>query len=234
MVYLQIGIEGKLKQLGSGKTAFLTGLGYRAYKRGYTIASNYHLNFDYIAVSTVEQLNALRDVVFLGDELWSWVRSRKGSSDLNLVVDNILLSARKRRCSVYYTQQMDTLIARSMREITPEWVETWVYGRLPRNLPSGLPAYKFVYGHFLKTGLKLRFDLPYIGSMFDTTEEVQALIKDDEFYRSKTIDLRSNSFFMKMTNVKAKIQFIINNFRMIERDAYLLLEYVASDKFRCV
>jgi len=230
---LTIGIEGREKQLGTGKTAFLVGLGYRAYCDGVRVASNFHLKFDYIPVSSVQQLNLLEDCLVLLDEGWSWIRSRSGGSDLNMVMNNILLSSRKRNCSIYYTQQVDTLMDRPVREITAEWIETYVSDRVYPNLDSGLPRYRFVTGHYLRTNLKLRFAFVDIGDLYDTTEEVARVVKDTDYYKQDILSLRSDDLFMEMMDVNDRvgmIQHIRNNFPVIRDDAIYMIALVRSKK----
>lgn len=107
-------------QLGAGKTLAMTHLvsyNYTILKKA--IYSNYHLKrIPYTPVTTLEQIDDMRDGVFAGDELWSWVDSRASRTKANRMVAKIALVARKRGVDIFYTTQSFHQMEKRIRDIT--------------------------------------------------------------------------------------------------------------------
>jgi len=104
--------------LGSGKTLALTYLAYRNLMKGLKIYANYHLKFPHEYVSTVKQLDKMKNGFFAGDELWSWLDSRVSTSKRNRAINKILLSSRKRGIHFAYTTQSFNQTDIRIRKIT--------------------------------------------------------------------------------------------------------------------
>ena len=81
-----IGIFGKK---GSGKTMYMSYLGFCAQQEGYTIYSNYSLNYPHIRIRTMEDFNLIfkedpvQKKILLLDDGERWLNSRVSSSKIN-------------------------------------------------------------------------------------------------------------------------------------------------------
>jgi len=107
-------------QLGTGKTLGMTNMvSYNYAVLGKTIYSNYHLKrIPYVPVTSLDQINEMRDGVFAADELWSWVDSRTTKTKRNQMIAKIALVARKRGVDIFYTTQNFHQIEKRIRDIT--------------------------------------------------------------------------------------------------------------------
>lgn len=97
-------------ELGSGKTLALTYFAWRNWKRKKRkVYANYKLAFPYIPVRDIEDLINMggleEEVFFAGDELWLWVDCRTSISVKNRLVNQILLSSRKKNIHIAFTAQ---------------------------------------------------------------------------------------------------------------------------------
>ena len=72
-------------QLGSGKTLAMTHMAsYNYAVMAKTIYSNYHLKrIPYVPITSLEQIELMKDGVFVADEFWSWVDSRTTKTKRN-------------------------------------------------------------------------------------------------------------------------------------------------------
>jgi len=116
--------------MGSGKTLTLTLLGYLHYLNGERIYSNYKVNYPHVPIRKPEEIEKIKNGVFLGDELWAWLDSRSSPSKINKTISKILLKSRKRGYSIYHTAQFfmqpekrlrehsDKIIVQSFNELT--------------------------------------------------------------------------------------------------------------------
>ena len=199
---------------GSGKTTLLTALGYRAWKQGKKIYSTYHVDFtgeeprDYYPIGCLGDIDNMKGgphgAVWLADELYQWLFSRSSQSEINKQITMILMVARKRGISIYYTSHHPMHIDVMLRRITNRWI-------IPQMLPIITPNYGKIKQKATQLGIDPRvlyrekqdeirqhpeywtinFDvfndieqyigtrklknLPFIFTMFDTTEEVNPL-----------------------------------------------------------
>ena len=62
---------------GCGKTMVMSAIGLAHVLKGEKIYANYHLNYPYIPVRNMKDLYDMKDGLFLADELWRWLFSRR-------------------------------------------------------------------------------------------------------------------------------------------------------------
>lgn len=202
---------------GCGKTTALTNIGWIAYHSGKKLYSSYHVNFsgqtdptikDYIPVATMDDIKYMkggpRGGVWLADELYQWLFSRSSSSDINKSLSLVLMVARKRNISIYYTchhlMHVDVMLRRvSTGYIVPQILPVRqvsysrvvdiaqkkkcdphvLYKQYIKELKKHPECWKIVCDVYDDYGrqtnqYELR-DIPFWGNMFDTTEEVSPL-----------------------------------------------------------
>lgn len=109
-----IGIQGGL---GTGKTLLLTRYLLNDFKKGYTIFSNYHLNYiDYTLFEVTDFLEnekenkSLRDMTIGIDELTVFTDCRLSMAKRNILFSYLVLQSRKRSVDIYYTTQNFSMI----------------------------------------------------------------------------------------------------------------------------
>ena len=103
--------------LGSGKTLFMTLLGYICYKKGYLIMSNYHLNFPYQPIN-LKDLESIQKCCILIDEMHIFVDSRSSMKDFNKKFSYFILQSRKRQTNLIYTTQYRQSVDKRVRNLT--------------------------------------------------------------------------------------------------------------------
>ena len=116
-------IVGVFGLQGTGKTMLMTALGLIAHKQKVPIYSNYHLEYPYIPIDSLEDINQIHDGVFLADELWLWCFSRSSMNKLNQDLIKIVMLNRKRNVTIIYTTQNIIQVDKLLRMVTNTWVE---------------------------------------------------------------------------------------------------------------
>ena len=104
--------------MGTGKTLTLTALGYYLHQIGFDIYSNYPVNYEHQAIITPNEIEGIKNGIFLGDELWAWMDSRVSASKKNKAISGILLKSRKRGFHVLHTAQFFSQPDKRLREHT--------------------------------------------------------------------------------------------------------------------
>jgi hypothetical protein len=108
--------------LGCGKTLTLTYLGlksYFSYGGDVKLFANFHLfGVPFYYVKNIEEIEGMKEGIFLGDELWLWLDSRASSSKKNRAIAMILAKSRKRNVEIFYTTQDFSQIDKRIRKIT--------------------------------------------------------------------------------------------------------------------
>jgi hypothetical protein len=160
-----LGICGNL---GSGKTCTLTFLGTYFYKRGHNIFANYHLKFKYTPINSLEDIDNVKQGIFLGDELWGWIDARASISEKNKQIAKILLRSRKRGVDIFYTAQHFKQMDVRVRRITDMLL-------FPELYPTGKCVIKFfnVFGDRVRR--PIAYNANKIFNLYDTTEEVKEI-----------------------------------------------------------
>ena len=114
MTLFQNKIAGISGSQGTGKSTGLALIGYIAYLQGMKIYSSMHVDYshnpevkDYYPIGSLEDIKYMRGgphgAVWLADELYRWLFSRKSQSWINDQINMILMVARKRGISIFYT-----------------------------------------------------------------------------------------------------------------------------------
>lgn len=120
MVWL--GVTAIVGELGTGKTLLLTYFGWKAYKKGLTVYSNYWVAYPHVKIVHPLEIEKISEGIFLADELWTWVDSRCSISEQNRFLSKILLKTRKKRIILMYTAQNLSQIDLRIRNITNWYV----------------------------------------------------------------------------------------------------------------
>lgn len=115
--------------MGSGKTLSMVRLAYSLYLKGYTIYSNFHLNFpfEYFTLHDImnyaENSTNFVNTVFLIDEAHIFVDARRSSSSRNLAISYFILQTRKQNVWLFFTTQYYHQVEKRLRASTNAFVE---------------------------------------------------------------------------------------------------------------
>ena len=158
----------------SGKTLSLTYLAFRNYLNGVKIYANYHLNFPFTYVTTIEQIDEMKEGFFAGDELWLWIDSRASQSRKNKIISSILLKSRKRNVNFSYTTQSFMQVDKRIRNVT-DFVAT------PMLSPDErwCRIMFFSYPSYSKARI-VKFRTAPVFELYDTREEIAPLQDTEE------------------------------------------------------
>jgi len=103
---------------------------YKKYKEGYTVYSNYHLNFPHINYTVddlmvfAEQGQYFGNAIFLIDEIHIWFDSRCSGKKRNRIFSYFLNQSSKNDIDIYYTSQYSRQVEVRMRLNTEIVVES--------------------------------------------------------------------------------------------------------------
>lgn len=215
--------------LGTGKTGALAYLAFLAkFKHHETVYSNFNLAFGDHLISSISQLDGIRNGRVFLDELWLWCWARKSMDNLNETIIKIITDFRKRNVDLYFSQHIATSTDVFIRELVDDWFEPNL------SMPVGLmpDGYKTRYakGHlaFLNTGKKYWYNMLIIGQLFNTNEEVQDLQKDFATYLPIVNALLVDSDFKLMKKLSSKRQYIRDNYRVSRDQADIIDDIIAS------
>lgn len=161
-----IGIYG---DLGSGKTLFMTLLGYILYNKGYNIMANYHLNFPYQPIN-LQKIEELNKCAILIDELHIFIDSRRSMSKFNQKFSYFILQTRKRGIIFIYTSQFKRSVDLRIRDITDISILA------DKNKKNGKVYYTY-YIHSAKPRLiKINEDeIKFVYDLYDTNQIIQPI-----------------------------------------------------------
>jgi hypothetical protein len=158
--------------LGAGKTLTLTFLGYQLWKfYGAEIYSNYNLAFPHKRIANIKELEKAGGGVFLADELWLWLDSRKYVSSPSEQINEILIKSRKRGFDIIYTEQFFKQIDLRLRRVT----DMFIMPELSEK--TGVCRVHYYNVFFERTRPPLLYDAKKIFPLYDTNEEIE---KTDE------------------------------------------------------
>lgn len=180
--------------IGSGKTTFLTLWTYLYGMSGYTIYSNYNIQYKTqfgVPVKVpfeVRNISAIRDFsdistpknFFALDELWLTADSRRSSSFISSLASTKLLQSRKKKADAGITTQSLGQLDKRIRDITSIIYEPEIILRDPNN---GKPLALKVYFYTWEEPETKKFCLPLIGyrggisipDSYDTYEIVESM-----------------------------------------------------------
>lgn len=169
---------------GSGKTMLMTFFGRQEHLKGRTVYSNYHLkNIPYEPISTLEDIDKIRDGVFLADELWLWLFNRCSMTKLNQELMKLVMLNRKRDLDIYYTAQLSRTVDVLLREVTNYWLYPSI---IPVTInDTNKISFRLQFATFDIIGRHdtikiLKSPLNYLGSFYDTKEEIGSLSKGED------------------------------------------------------
>jgi len=115
-------ILGIFGELGSGKTLFLTIMGYKYHKKGYKVYSNYKTTFSELIDYSKIVHYKLDNCVLLLDEAHTFFDSRESMSEVNRLLSYFFTQSRKRRTHIFYTSQLASAVDKRLRRITDIYV----------------------------------------------------------------------------------------------------------------
>ena len=160
MIYGLVGLPG------SGKTLFLTVLGYIAYRKGYTVMSNFKLKFRHERID-LEKLARfqIQNVFLLLDEIYQLVDSRRSLSLVNQALSYLILQSRKRNFHLAYSAQILGMADLRIRAITNYRI----------HCVNEVENRRFKYIFLPNAGKYFIYELPYSKAayfvkLFDTSE----------------------------------------------------------------
>lgn len=121
-------IIGFIGKMGSGKTISMTREAFKYHLKGYSVISNFHLNFPHQEIEfeklyeMAEAQEQLENVVILLDEIHIILDSRSGMSKTSKVMSFWLNQTRKMRVKMFYTTQYLHQIDKRLRSGTDLFV----------------------------------------------------------------------------------------------------------------
>ena len=179
------GIIGKPR---TGKTLYLTMIGYFDYLAGRKIFSNYTLSFphkrydleDLLSISSMEMEFSPKTVLM--QEASKWFDSRRSGRNENVLLSSFTGQSGKRDIDIYYDDQFMTRIDRGLRDITDiSFISNCV--KTPDKRPL-LFEYEQYTGYFaFPLNKTFRFPSVYMEQfyeMYNTREPTMPLIKNEE------------------------------------------------------
>ncbi|MCJ7571922.1 MAG: hypothetical protein MUO82_08615 [Candidatus Thermoplasmatota archaeon] len=173
---------------GSGKIMLMTILGRLEQEKGRTIYANYHLkNIPYEPINTFEDIEKIRNGVFLADELWLWIFARSSMSKINQELTKIVMLNRKRDIDIYYTAQLSREVDVLLRNVTTYFVYPVIkpYTMVNNRDNSKKDVFRLCYRYYDLVGnhspnITCIEPLNVLGSYYDTKEEIGSLKKTEE------------------------------------------------------
>ena len=209
---------------GSGKTLFLTLLGYREHQKKVKIYSNYKLEFEHELIDLDFVMALTRDnteitnCVMLIDEVYTWLESRgSGQDEVNKALSYFIMQSRKRKVLFIYTSQLGSMVDLRFRHLADYYIVCDCQTYL------GKPVV-FEYTLIKKGKIPKTVYLPVkkaerFWNLYDTSEIID--VSQKENYKSgKTIsdiqlvynELKSKSIYQKM-NQQESIEMMRNTYR---------------------
>jgi hypothetical protein len=212
------GVTAIVGELGSGKTLVLTLLGYKAYKLGYKVFSNYWVAFPHVKVINPLDIEKIREGIFLADELWVWVDSRLSGSEQNQFLSKILLKTRKKKIILMYTAQNLSQIDLRIRNIT-NWYIFPIYDIYTKYCKYYVTD---IAGNVI---LKRKF---YAPPLFKIYNSYNGLYEEEEKEEEDFLEiLRQDTILGKLRTKKAKIGYLKKKYKLKEDIAYFYLELLS-------
>lgn len=109
---------------GCGKTMVMTALGFSEWVyHNKKIYSNYHVNYAYEPIVSYDDLDKMRDGLFLADELWRWLLSRRSMRKDNIaILCDIVENLRKRNMDMIFSTHHPMHIDPMVRRVTTNYM----------------------------------------------------------------------------------------------------------------
>ena len=178
-------IIGILGLQGEGKTTLSTYIATQKHKQGKKIYCNYALKkIPFTPIGSLEDIAKVRHGVLILDEIWLWIFSRTSMSKINQEIMKIIMLNRKRGVDIVYTAQLERTVDVILREVTTVFLFPHIVSRTYNEGEETEHTINTVRWHEkdLK-GRRSKFnfiphDLAYMGSFFDTNEEIEKLKKE--------------------------------------------------------
>jgi len=165
-------------EYSEGKTLLMTAIGYRDHLKGIPVYSNYHLEYPHTHISTMEDLEAVKNGTVLLDEAWYTFDSRSFGTKENKGGSYILSKLSKRNCDLYLNMQSMDLIDNRFRDRLQAILIPQKLLHPSTNNPFALEVSimkKDKWGTYTILPSKIYFDVSEILSLYDTSEELDPL-----------------------------------------------------------
>lgn len=142
--------------------------------------------------------------------------------NLNETVIKIITDFRKRNVDLYFSQHIFTSTDIFIRELVDEWFVPSLHNPCGL-LPDGFKT-RYAKGRIEMelTGKRYWYNMHFIGSLFDTNEEIQDLEKGIDSYVEIMNELKTDPFFSGLHKLSSKRQYIRNKYRVSRDEADLI------------
>jgi hypothetical protein len=180
-----IGVIGKPR---TGKTLYLTMIGYFDYLAGRKIYSNYTLGFpheiydidDLLSISTMEM--ELSPKTVLMQEASKWFDARRSGRNENVLLSSFTGQSGKRDIDIYYDDQFITRIDRGLRDITDY---SFMSNRIPKHPDRPVMFQYEKYGGYFayyteKTMTFPAYFMEQFYNLYNTREPTAPLMKNEK------------------------------------------------------
>ncbi len=162
--------------LGCGKTAFLVWLGQKHKLAGRKIYSNFNVSFaDWVAPAEVLMMRKHENCSILIDELWTIIDSRHSTTGENKLLNDIILSSRKRGVTIIGSAQMPHMVDKRFRDISDYKVLCERKGR-GNDIKATIRAYVTSLDFRAKHMMVMKrysFKVGEVSELYDTTETIE-------------------------------------------------------------
>ena len=169
-------------RLGTGKTLLMTFFGAVTHAKRRDIYSNYEIGIPHKPVNSLDDLNDMRNGMFLWDDAYVWANSRriKETKSINM----IFAKSRKRGIDIIWSTTRPSQVDINIRYNTAyAWIPQIILDKTTR-IPIELIARKYefipegandteILGRLLNV-IRIRGEvLKYVMEIYDTTEEIE-------------------------------------------------------------
>jgi hypothetical protein len=222
---------GIVGNLGCGKTIMMTTMGYMMVNSGYNVYANYHLNFPYTYIDSVDILDLIEKSnnknVLLLDELWISADSRQTQQDRNIIISRAIAQSRKKKCMVFYTVQWISQIESRIKTLTNMLFHPKIFLADKDGVPIALKVsayYREIMGdlEYIKDFYLYTYG---IHKMYDTAEIIEPakdvrLLKFIKLYdKEKYSSLRKSELFSII---------LLDNRSLTKSDAQTIVDYISA------
>lgn len=150
--------------------------------------------------------------------------------NLNETIIKIVTDFRKRNVDLYFSQHISTSTDIFIRDLADEWFVPSLHGNMGL-LPDGFKTkYRTGRIRFELTGKRYWFNMPFIGSLFDTNEEIKDLEKGIDIYLDYVKILEADPYYKILSKLSSKRQYIRNKFRVSRDEADLIDDLIKASQ----
>jgi len=185
---------------GVGKTMVMTAMGFMEYLRGTKIYANYHLNYDYTPVTSMDDMFQMKNGLFLADELWRWLQSRRSMRKDQLeILSDVVENLRKRNMDMIFSTHHPMHIDTMVRRVTTHYI-------IPKIIPLVVPDNDLL-SQFIDDKEELKDAYIAVKDIISHPENyaVHVTIYDEMDYPIRTFMLENLEFWGSMYDTRQEI-----------------------------